>query len=199
MGGGYCAARIVTYRLWYNRRFTHMLDSLPDDVRAQARQAIYGLTRQPSPDAAKELEDHPGYWRMWLPRNHRLSWRVLEEEQLVNLLYLGPKPPDLYEQLGLGKRLREADEAPVYEVERDRNRSTTTMENKFTAVFEQEGEWWIGYVEELPGANTQGATLPEARENLKEAIQLVLEANRELTRREVEGKTLIREDILVTI
>ena len=73
------------------------------------------------------------------------------------------------------------------------------MENKYTAVFEQEGDWWIGYVEELPGANTQGTTLPEARENLKEAIQLVLEANRDLTRREVEGKTFIREDILVAV
>jgi predicted RNase H-like HicB family nuclease len=71
------------------------------------------------------------------------------------------------------------------------------LENKYTAVYEQEGEWWIGYVEELPGANTQGATLPEVRENLKEAIQLVLEANRDLTRREVEGKTSIREDVLV--
>jgi predicted RNase H-like HicB family nuclease len=57
---------------------------------------------------------------------------------------------------------------------------------KFTAVFEQEGGWWIGYVEELPGANTQGQTLEEARENLKEAVQLIIEANRELARREAE-------------
>ncbi len=53
------------------------------------------------------------------------------------------------------------------------------MESKFTAIFEQAGEWWIGYVEELPGANTQGRTLEETRENLKEAVQLVIEANRE--------------------
>jgi predicted RNase H-like HicB family nuclease len=51
------------------------------------------------------------------------------------------------------------------------------MENQFTAVFAKDGPWWIGYVEELPGANTQGATLDEARENLKEAIAMVLEAN----------------------
>lgn len=61
------------------------------------------------------------------------------------------------------------------------------MLNKFTAVFEQDGEWWIGYVEELPGANTQGRTLEEARENLKEAVQLIIEANRELARREAKG------------
>ena len=54
------------------------------------------------------------------------------------------------------------------------------MENRFTAVFEQDEDWWIGYVEESPGANTQGATLKEARENLKEAVALILEANREL-------------------
>jgi len=49
----------------------------------------------------------------------------------------------------------------------------------------------------LPGANTQGRTLEEARENLKEAVQLIIEANRELTRRETEGKSVIREELLV--
>jgi predicted RNase H-like HicB family nuclease len=56
------------------------------------------------------------------------------------------------------------------------------MEHRFTAVFERDGDWWIAYVEELPGANTQGRTLEEARENLKEAIALVLQANRESNR-----------------
>lgn len=69
----------------------------------------------------------------------------------------------------------------------------------FTAIFEQVGEWWIGYVEELPGANTQGRTLDEARENLKEAVQLIIEANRELARRETEGKSIIREELLVAV
>lgn len=72
------------------------------------------------------------------------------------------------------------------------------MTNTFTAVFEKSGEWWIGYVEELPGANTQGATLDEARENLKEAVALVLEANRELAQREAAGKTVIREPLDVS-
>ncbi len=49
-----------------------------------------------------------------------------------------------------------------------------------TAVFQQVPEGYIGFVEELPGANTQGATLDEARSNLQEAIEMVLEANREL-------------------
>jgi len=70
---------------------------------------------------------------------------------------------------------------------------------RFTAVFEQDGEWWVGFVEELPGANTQGRTLEEARENLKEAISLVIEANRELARRETSGKQVIREELLVAV
>lgn len=57
------------------------------------------------------------------------------------------------------------------------------MFNKYTAVFERDGDWWMAYVEELPGANTQGATIEEARENLKEAVQLIIEASRELARR----------------
>ena len=68
---------------------------------------------------------------------------------------------------------------------------------RFTAVFEQEGDWWIGYVEELPGANTQGRTLEEARNNLREAVQLVLEANRDLSRRETEGHSVIREELVL--
>lgn len=71
------------------------------------------------------------------------------------------------------------------------------MENHFTAVFEQDGPWWIGYVEELPGANTQGATLGEARENLKEAVALILEANRELAEQEIAGRAVIKEDLVI--
>lgn len=72
------------------------------------------------------------------------------------------------------------------------------MENRFTAVFQKGGGWWIGFVEELPGANTQGRTLEEARENLKEAVALVIEANRQLAERELEGKEVIREEFLIT-
>ena len=52
------------------------------------------------------------------------------------------------------------------------------MTMRLTAVFEQVPEGYIGFVEELPGENTQGATLEEARANLEEAVELVLEANR---------------------
>lgn len=64
---------------------------------------------------------------------------------------------------------------------------------EFTAVFEHTEGWWIAYLEELPGANTQGKTLAEARENLQEAARLILAANRELARRAAAGKDVIRE------
>ncbi len=72
------------------------------------------------------------------------------------------------------------------------------MESRFTAVFQREGKWWIGYIEELPGANTQGRTLDEARENLREAVVLIIEANRKLAQTELEGKEVIREEFLIT-
>ena len=54
------------------------------------------------------------------------------------------------------------------------------MSREFTGVIEKRGNWYVGYVEELPGVNTQGRTLKEVRENLREAAQLIVEANREL-------------------
>lgn len=57
------------------------------------------------------------------------------------------------------------------------------MERGFTAVIEKRGRWYVAYVEEIPGVNTQGRTLAEARRNLKEALQLLLKENRRLAAR----------------
>lgn len=67
------------------------------------------------------------------------------------------------------------------------------MKTALTAVFEKSPYGYIGYVEELPGSNTQGSTLEEAKRNLIEAIQLVLEANRQLAEEEIAGKETIKE------
>jgi predicted RNase H-like HicB family nuclease len=64
---------------------------------------------------------------------------------------------------------------------------------RLTAVFEKVPEGYIGFIEELPGANTQGATIEETRANLKEAVELVLEANRLLSEESLKGKRVIRE------
>ena len=67
---------------------------------------------------------------------------------------------------------------------------------EFTAVFEKVPEGYIAFVEELPGANTQGATLEEARENLREAIELVLEANRTLAEESIQGREVFKERLV---
>ena len=63
---------------------------------------------------------------------------------------------------------------------------------------EQVPEGYIGYVEELPGANTQGATLDETRENLVEAVELVLDANRLLAEERLGDRDVIREPLRIS-
>jgi len=72
------------------------------------------------------------------------------------------------------------------------------MEHQFTAVFRKVPEGYIGFVEELPGANTQGATLEEARANLHEAVEMVFQANRELVAEASMGAEVIREPFKVS-
>jgi len=62
-----------------------------------------------------------------------------------------------------------------------------------TAVLEKVPEGYIAFVEELPGANAQGRTLDEARRNLSEAVELVIDANRQLSEEFIRGKSVIRE------
>ncbi len=73
------------------------------------------------------------------------------------------------------------------------------MMMKLTAVFQKVPEGFIGFVEELPGANTQGATLEETRSNLQEAIVLVLEANRTLAEESLQGQEVIRESFEIAV
>ena len=68
-----------------------------------------------------------------------------------------------------------------------------------TAVFRRVREGYIAFVEEFPGANTQGASLDEARTNLREAVAMVVEANRGMTREDSAGWAVIREPITVTV
>jgi predicted RNase H-like HicB family nuclease len=68
---------------------------------------------------------------------------------------------------------------------------------KLTAVFQKVPEGYIGFVQELPGANTQAPTLEEARENLSEAVELVLEANRTLAEESIKDKDVIREPLII--
>ena len=68
------------------------------------------------------------------------------------------------------------------------------MSLDLTAVFRKDAEGgYVAFVEELPGANTQGETIDEARDNLREAVALVLEANRALSEQSLVGADFVRE------
>ncbi len=71
------------------------------------------------------------------------------------------------------------------------------MKMALTAVFKKVPEGYVAFVEELSGANTQGATLEEARVNLREAVELLLESNRELARMAAADGDVIREPLTI--
>lgn len=70
------------------------------------------------------------------------------------------------------------------------------MTQQFTAIYQKHGKWYLGWVEEIPGVNTQGKTLTEVKNNLQEALSLVLEVNRAIAHKDVFGK-VIREPVSV--
>ena len=73
------------------------------------------------------------------------------------------------------------------------------MHTTLSAVFQQRGDWYIGYVEELPGANVQEHTLDEARESLKEAVTLIIKSNRASSAKELNGDPVLREELEVEV
>jgi len=73
------------------------------------------------------------------------------------------------------------------------------MARQFTAVYKKSGKWYIGWIEEIPGVNTQGKTLQETKENLKEALLLILETNQLIHRKETSNQRVIREPLLVPL
>ena len=68
---------------------------------------------------------------------------------------------------------------------------------KFTAVYMKVPEGYVAFVEEVPGANTQGETLGEARANLEESVAMVMDANRELSEQSLAGAEVIRETLIL--
>ena len=72
------------------------------------------------------------------------------------------------------------------------------MVGQFTAVYMKRRKWYVAYVEEIPGVNTQGKTLAETKRNLKEALELVLEANRKLAHK-AHSKDAIEEPISIAV
>jgi len=72
------------------------------------------------------------------------------------------------------------------------------MVKQFTAIYKKSGKWYLGWIEEIPGVNAQGKTLKETKENLKEALLLILETNRILNKKGIKGK-VIREPLSISL
>lgn len=72
------------------------------------------------------------------------------------------------------------------------------VKREFTAVYQKRGNRYIAWVEEVPGANTQGRTKKEAKENLKEALFLILEANRKLAAKH-QNVLIFREPLRIGV
>jgi len=72
------------------------------------------------------------------------------------------------------------------------------MKRQFTAIYKKSGKWYLGWVEEILGVNTQGKTLKETKENLKEALFLILETNKFLNKSQASQK-VIREPLMVSV
>ena len=73
------------------------------------------------------------------------------------------------------------------------------MQKEYTAVYVKRAKWYVAYVKEVPGANSQGRTLKEAKENLKEALKLIIETNARLSRQKTLGERVVEEPIAVSV
>ncbi len=93
----------MSYKIIFTRAIRRQIAKLPGHIKAIAKRRIAGLSDEPRPPRSKELEGRPGYYRLWLGTRYRLVWHVLDEEQMVEIEYVGPKSPDLYDWLGLSR------------------------------------------------------------------------------------------------
>lgn len=73
------------------------------------------------------------------------------------------------------------------------------MSYKFTAVYKKSKKWYLGWIEEIPGVNTQGKTLREVKENLREALLLIIETNKLLNKEAAAGGKIIKESLSVNL
>ena len=93
----------MSYSVRFSKRIQREIARLPGNVRNQAKQRILELRNQPRPSDAKELDGHPGYFRIWLQGDYRLVWYVDDLLYLVDIFYIGLKYDELYTDLGLGR------------------------------------------------------------------------------------------------
>lgn len=73
------------------------------------------------------------------------------------------------------------------------------MTMQFTAIYKKSGKWYLGWIEEISGVNTQGKTLKETKENLREALLLILETNKLVNKKEISKGKVIKESLSISI
>lgn len=93
----------MAYEIVFDKAIRNQIRRLPGYVKAIAKQRIAMLSDDPRPPKSRELTGHPDYYRMWLDANYRLVWHVFDDEGVLEIEYVGPKTPELYEYLGLGR------------------------------------------------------------------------------------------------
>jgi mRNA-degrading endonuclease RelE of RelBE toxin-antitoxin system len=93
----------MPYQLILTGDIKRQLGDLPGHIKTMARQQMAVLITDPRPPRSKELDGHVGHYRLWLGPKYRLVWYVREDEQAVEVEYIGPKSPELYKKLGLGR------------------------------------------------------------------------------------------------
>ncbi|WP_423226020.1 type II toxin-antitoxin system RelE family toxin [Candidatus Amarolinea aalborgensis] len=75
----------MAYRIAFSRQIRLQIGGLPGHVKAIAKHEIAALSDDPRPRHSQELAEHPGHFRLWLGRDYRLVWLVLDDEQLVEI------------------------------------------------------------------------------------------------------------------
>jgi len=93
----------MSYTITINKAIRSQILRLPGNIKSIAKQQIANLSENPRPPRSKELTGHPNYYRMWLGAKYRLVWHVCDDDKMVEIEYVGPKPPDLYIYLGLAR------------------------------------------------------------------------------------------------
>lgn len=100
----------MRYWVRLSKTIQKQVQALPGHIRPPVRQRILALAEDPRPVDATELEGHPDFYRIRIGGRFCVVWQIIEDEQIVDLLYVGPKLPDLYEQLGLIRPASEDDQ-----------------------------------------------------------------------------------------
>lgn len=93
----------MAYAISFTKEVGRQIGRLPGKVKATAKRQIAGLSDDPRPMGSRELAGHPTYFRLWIDGTYRLVWRVDDDNRVVEIEYVGPKTPDLYTFLGLGR------------------------------------------------------------------------------------------------